>query len=175
MHRDRAAFVTHDNGRSWQRIPAPCPSARGGMLASGGPESLWVQCQGQLGVTLRISTDGGRRWQTVPTSLGPVFALEPASARVAWALTVHGDVARTTDSGDTWRTVWTVGGSQPATLAGHTPRLVAEGSLRADILVSLTRGHVQDHAAATNLVLYRTTDGGVTWTPSVVRLPAGAR
>jgi hypothetical protein len=37
----------------------------------------------------------------------------------------------------------------------------------------VTHGRVDGHAQFTNFVVYRTTDGGRTWRPSVVRLPAG--
>lgn len=53
--------------------------------------------------------------------------------------------------------------------------LTQEAPLGADVVVSLSRGHVQHHATFTNLVVYRTADGGRSWRPSVVRLPAGAR
>lgn len=41
-------------------------------------------------------------------------------------------------------------------------------------MVSLTRGHVQHHAKFTNLVVYKTGDGGRSWQPSVVKLLTGA-
>jgi hypothetical protein len=41
------------------------------------------------------------------------------------------------------------------------------------VLVSLTRGHVGKQAKYTDLVTYRTIDGGASWRPSVVGLPSG--
>jgi hypothetical protein len=171
------SFATHDNGRTWQRLSPPCPAgAAVGELSAGGPVSLWETCQMRRGAdALRRSTDGGRHWQALPASVGNLFTLQAGSAQVAWALTVHGDVIRTADGGRSWSTVWTVGLSQPSALAGHTPMLSQQGPLTAAVLVILSRGHVQHHSKFTNLVVYRTTNGGQSWQPSVVRLPAGAR
>ena len=41
------------------------------------------------------------------------------------------------------------------------------------MIVQVTRGPVDGHAARTDFVTYRTTDGGRTWRPGVIRLPAG--
>jgi photosystem II stability/assembly factor-like uncharacterized protein len=87
---------------------------------------------------------------------------------------VRGHVIRTTDGGANWSTVWTVGALQPPTLAGHSPMLAQQDPLTAEVVVSLTRRQVQHHAKFTNLVVYRTTNGGRSWQASVVRLPAGA-
>lgn len=81
-----------------------------------------------------------------------------------------GRVVRSTNGGRTWSIVWTVSGSQPAALAGHSPLLIAEGTSAATVLVSLTHGHVGKQAKYTNLVVYRTRDGGARWRASVVRL-----
>lgn len=176
-------FVTHDDGRSWQRTSPPCPRGAYGRLATGGlADSLWATCQPRHGgATFRRSSDGGRSWHVLSGRFSDVFQLQPVSAQVAWGLTPRGAVVRTTDSGSTWSTVWSVALSQPASLtsrppllvalASGTPMLTAQNATSASLVMILTRGHVGRQARSTNLVVYRTSDGGATWRPSVVRLP----
>jgi hypothetical protein len=134
------AFATHDDGRSWRQLSAPCPGAGWGQLAAAGPDAVWVSCVGPSGTSLvRRSVDRGRHWQTLPGISAPLQTLAAGSATVAWALTEQGHVVRTADGGRDWSTVWTVGASQPAALAGHTPLLAAQSGLTAEVVVSLTR------------------------------------
>ena len=51
--------------------------------------------------------------------------------------------------------------------------LAVQSPTTATVVAVVTRGHVDGHAKRTDFVAYRTTDGGQTWRPSVVRLPAG--
>ncbi len=170
------SYVTHDDGRSWRRLAPPCARGAFGRLDVADVDALWAQCNPRKGPeVLSRSTDGGRSWQTQADRFGFLFSLQPTSALVAWAMTTRGHVVRTTDGGQTWKTVWSVGGSQPAALAGHTPQLTTRTDTVASIVVTLSRGSVQHHAAATNLVVYRTSDGGQTWKPGVIHLPAGRR
>jgi photosystem II stability/assembly factor-like uncharacterized protein len=168
-------FATHDGGRTWQRISTACRHGVGdAALAAGGPTSLWEQCLAAGDATvLGRSGDGGRHWHTYPLPLGGLYELKPITSRIAWAVTVHGGVIRTTDGGEHWSAMWSVGRSQPTGLQGHSASLSVQSAETAEVIVSLTRGHVQHHAQYTNFVVYRTTDGGRSWQPSVVRLPAG--
>ena len=121
------SFVTHDDGRSWRRFSAPCPRLQESTgLAAGGPESLWDSCRHGGGSVLRRSADGGRHWTTYPIAFGTMNMLQPVSAEVAWAQTINGHIVRTTNGGRSWSTVWKVSGSQPPTLAGHSPMLTAQ-------------------------------------------------
>jgi hypothetical protein len=169
------SFVTHDDGDSWQRFSPPCPRLVAGTgLQVSAPESLWDTCrQAGSSSVLRHSTDGGRHWTTNPMPFGALATIAPVSADIAWGLTANGRVVRTVNGGRSWSTVWTVAGSQPRTLAGHSPMLTAQSVSSATVLVSLTHGHLGKQAKFTNLVLYRTSDRGETWRPDVVRLPAG--
>ncbi len=171
--KQRESFVTHDDGRSWQRFSAPCPRLQEATgLTAGGSESLWDSCQRRGGSVVRRSVDGGRHWSTYPITPGTLRMLQPVSAEVAWGQTTNGHIVRTTNGGGSWSTVWKVGGSQTPTLAGHSPMLITQNTTTAAVLLSLTHGHVGQQAKYTNLVTYRTTNGGATWQPSVVRLPA---
>jgi photosystem II stability/assembly factor-like uncharacterized protein len=129
-------------------------------------------------MVLRRSTAGGVDWTTLPSRPGSV-QLQPASAQVAWATTPAGKVLRTKDGGRTWARVW-FGGRPESTAPTNVPPglnrswtmfLTVQSPTTATVIVQVTRGH--GHAARTNFVTYRTTDGGRTWRPGVVRLPAG--
>jgi photosystem II stability/assembly factor-like uncharacterized protein len=165
-------FATHDDGASWQRLTPPCPRGAFGRLAAGGPSSLWDTCEPRTGnPVISRSTDGGRHWRRLPAPFGAVFGVQPFSSLVAWALTSHGQVVRTTDGGHSWATVWSSPRSEPAGLEGVSPILSTQSASTADIVVEVSRGHVDGHARYTNLVVYQTSDGGATWRPSVVALP----
>lgn len=177
------AFVTHDDGRSWQRIAPPCPRDSFGRIASdasSGP--VWATCDGGHGVTtLTRTTNGGRSWEPLANHFDELFQLQPVSAQVAWGASPKGFVVRTTDGGLTWSTVWSARASQAAALRSTGPwvecldgcaaTLAAQSATSASMVIGLTHGHVGEKAGFTNLVVYRTSDGGATWHPSVVRLP----
>lgn len=178
-------FVTHDDGRSWQRIESPCPATPSDfsrLASSGSAGSVWDSCQPRHGATtLRRSVDGGRGWQVLPAHFANGFRLEPVSAQIAWGVTAGGAVVRTTDGGFAWSTVWSAARSQPAALTSQPPKLVAAASATpmltvqsassASVVMIVTRGLVSGQARFTNLVVYRTTDDGATWNPRVVPLP----
>ena len=58
---------------------------------------------------------------------------------------------------------------------GFSPVLSAQGGDDASVLVQLTDGPISHDQVphATNLIVYRTTDAGRSWQPTVVKLPPG--
>jgi hypothetical protein len=48
--------------------------------------------------------------------------------------------------------------------------LIAESPTSASLVTAITSGGTRERAKHTNLVVYRTTDGGRTWRPYVVPL-----
>jgi hypothetical protein len=182
----RPSFVTHDDGRTWQPIAALCPVGYApAFVSAGSPEALWAGCNAVSGRlierlttrheatgVLRRSDDGGRHWRVLPQPLGDMSPVQAASASVAWATDSHGDILRTTDGGAHWTKVWTVSGSQPHALAGYLPQLALESQSAdsAAVLVLLMRGSPRN-PRFTNFVMYRTTNAGRSWTPTVVALP----
>jgi photosystem II stability/assembly factor-like uncharacterized protein len=175
-------FATHDGGRTWRSVPTPCSRPGSSQLFRGGAAALWATCSPMHGsLEMFRSADGGRHWTTVPATLGGV-QLQPASAQVAWAVGAGGRIVRTTDGGRTWTTAWYPGHPESAVLGGTMPpglnrawgtALAVQSATTATVIAVVTRGHVDGHAARTDFVTYRTTDGGHTWRPSVVRLPPG--
>jgi photosystem II stability/assembly factor-like uncharacterized protein len=173
-------FATRDGGRTWKRMATPCPHLTFGRLYAGGTQSLWAMCSPMRGPgELRRSTDGGAHWTTLTSRPGNV-QLQPASAQVAWATTPAGKVFRTADGGRTWATVWYAGRPEPTAPSNAPPVnrawdevLAVQSPTTATVVAVVTRGRVDGHAKHTDFVAYRTTDGGRTWTPRVVLLPAG--
>jgi photosystem II stability/assembly factor-like uncharacterized protein len=177
--RPRQTFVTHDDGRSWQRIPPPCARVGRGVPIAAHGDTVWATCvptnpnRGESSDLVR-STDGGRNWQ--PLGAVPAITIQAVSARIAWLFTIGGQVWRTTDAGRTWHPVWSAS-SEPSALRAHSPSiasgnlgpaLIAQSPTSASVLTLVTYRH--DGKQLTNLVLYRTTDGGRTWQPYTVPL-----
>jgi photosystem II stability/assembly factor-like uncharacterized protein len=159
-------YVTHDDGRTWQVTSNAC---RAGIadtaLAADGPTSLWEQCTlGHGHFVVARSTDSGHHWTEYPMPFGGLRQLELTGGGSAWALSDTGVVIRTVDGGATWTAVL-----RP----GRETSLLAASAQSAAVVRAVGRGHVDHHSANTNLIAYRTTDGGTTWRPSVVRLPTG--
>ena len=183
---DRQRFVTHDDGRTWQRMASPCQTGRLAQVLAAFGETVWANCfpaRGGNGPALVRSDDAGRHWRPVATPAGGNFLhLQAASSPVAWASTFSGRVMRTADGGQTWHTVWSQSNRRDAPIRAQVPRLgpwasfpgtptlVAQGPSSATVLVVITRGRAAGQAKTTNLVLYRTTDAGQTWRAQVVPL-----
>ncbi|MGH2894811.1 MAG: hypothetical protein ACRDPM_16325, partial [Solirubrobacteraceae bacterium] len=174
-------FGTNNGGATWRSEPAPCPHRTFGHLYAGGTQSLWVTCEPRRGLTeLRRSSDGGARWTTPLAARANSGQLQPASAQVAWATTPDGQVLRTADGGRTWTRVW-YGGRPEATAPTNAPPvnrswgevLAVQSPTTATVIAQVTRRRTGAHATRTDFVSYRSTDGGRTWAPTVVRLPAG--
>ncbi len=169
-------FATRDGGRSWKELRWPCPvgTYAAGLLAAGTSASLWQACNVAVkkphlrkpapGRTFLLarSNDGGLHWETRPNPMS-VVELHPVSALVAWGWDDMGHASRTTDGGTTWQQVWPA-----ASLAttGTPEAFSSQNALTAEITVAVSP------ATGTYLVVYRTHDGGHTWQPSVIALPA---
>jgi hypothetical protein len=175
----RRLYITNDNGQSWNQTAYPCP-ARAVIrnLSPTGDDAVWIACQAPLEtrhgrssrteqnspVTIRRSEDVGRHWQTPDPSFHRTIALVGVSARVAWAESLTGVVQRTTNGGRSWQTVLRG--------AGRSPSLDIESSTTATVVASATTGTTA-HTRRTELVAYRTTDGGTHWTHTLIHLPTG--
>lgn len=175
-------FVTHDDGQTWQRIGPACRSGEAGGLVSAYGNTVWAQCYSQKSgrEVLSRSDNGGRSWQQLHSDVAPSMPPQPVSPQSAWALSGH-TVLRTSDGGLTWSSVWSAATSPPRSLrsktassmaAGSNPLLIAQSPTSATLVTPKTSG-AGKRAKVTNLVVYRTTDGGRTWQPYVV--PLGAR
>ncbi|MGI8713404.1 MAG: WD40/YVTN/BNR-like repeat-containing protein [Solirubrobacteraceae bacterium] len=167
-------FATHDGGRTWARITTVCRPDVSTGLEVGGSGSLWEICpttHSEADVLGR-SSDGGQHWRTYREPSGLASRLWPVSAQTAWATTRHGQVIRTADGGTSWPAVWSAG-SQPPALRGQIVDFSAQSTRAAQVILALARRGPRRGIRYFNLAVYRTVDGGRSWAPSVVALPAG--
>ena len=184
---DLQTFVSHDEGRSWTRVAYPCRRPVEGDVYPTSAQSLWAVClatkapartagkgtfvPGTPQDIIRRSNDGGRHWTTTATLAQLQPTLTAVTDQVAWIAGTNGTVKRTTDGGRTWQTVLqtpvgTDGGAELAVQDAQTATTVVAASRG-------STGRVADHRRRTDLVSYRTTDGGAHWTPTVIKLPTG--
>jgi photosystem II stability/assembly factor-like uncharacterized protein len=173
----RQAFATHDDGRTWQRLtPPPCTGKYAfARLDAAFGQTVWLTCSGGNDRTPRLvrSLDGGRSWRQLPVDWGTdgPRQLAAVNARVAWVLIGNGELLRTTDAGVTWQPVWSATDprvsplSRPITTlaASPLPLLSVQSPDSASIVTLLNPDRTGRAAKLTNLVVYRTTDGGRSW------------
>lgn len=176
-------FVTHDDGRTWQHLAAACPRHEHATLLGASGDTVWANCLTRVwkSTGLARSGDGGRHWQLVSSPSTNVLRIEQVSARAAWLTTFTGTAFHTSDGGATWQEAWSPTNPRQASIPAHVPRVgpainaippifVAQSASTATVVTEVTRGRVGQEAKATNLALYRTTNGGQTWQASVVPL-----
>ncbi|MGO9792293.1 MAG: hypothetical protein ACLP8S_23130 [Solirubrobacteraceae bacterium] len=180
----RQAFVTHDDGRTWQRLTMPPCTGKyaSARLDAAFGQTVWLTCVGGHDRTPRLvrSVDGGRSWRALSVDWGDdgPQQLAAVNARVAWALNGDGELLRTTNAGATWQPAWSATDalvsplSRPITrlTASPLPILSVQSADSASIVTLINRGTTARAAKLTNLVVYRTTDGGQSWQTFPVRL-----
>jgi photosystem II stability/assembly factor-like uncharacterized protein len=177
------AFVTHDSGRTWARLtPPPCTGKYASAnLDAAFLQTVWVTCAGGNDRTPKLvrSADGGRSWRQVPGDWGRYGPQQlAANGQVAWALNTAGVLLRTTNAGATWQPVWSPTDphvsplSRPITKPTPSPLPImsVQSADSASIVTVLNRGTRRRAANLTNLVVYRTTNGGQTWETYPVKL-----
>jgi hypothetical protein len=169
-------YATRDGGQHWHQIPDQCAggSTEFGVSATS-TDSLWRVCvHSKQFFTIR-STDGGAHWSSKPFPFIPLYAFQPVSSQVAWSQDLHGTIYRTADGGASWQPVWHSGGLHGRPNPGWSPILSAQSADDASLLVQLTRGPTSHDQVprSTNLIVYRTSNAGHSWHPSVVKLPPG--
>lgn len=173
---------TQDGGSSWRTLSPPCPSGTfmASPLAADSTSSLWQLCEtgktvkttsgtvvkatGPGVVSLVRSTDGGRRWETVPGT-APRGELRPQSSRTAWLWA--NDLWRTSDDGASWQKVWTTAAlTLPAPGQTTAEALASPSGLRAETATAVSS------ASSTYIAVDETSDGGSTWQERVISLPS---
>jgi photosystem II stability/assembly factor-like uncharacterized protein len=168
------SFVTHDAGRTWQRLPAKCAAGPDSTLSVDSPSSLWRLCPGPI-ATIGHSNDGGRHWHTFHVAapgppVGSPLQVRAGSPSTAWMLSNHGDVFRITGGGERSQQVWSVTRSQRTAVAGRPEVLTALDANTAYLTV-LIAPVKHGRTNGTYLVVYKTHDGGRTWVSELVALP----
>jgi hypothetical protein len=178
---DLQTFASHDGGRSWVQVTYPCTRPVEGEVQAVSTRSLWAVClttstpdrrtkggssvPGRPEEIIRRSSDGGHHWTTSSDLAEEEPTLDAVSDQIAWMTGANGTIERTDDGGQTWQTVLKVSGGD----FGAAPVIL--GPSTATIVFTVTRGTVAAHDRRTDLVAYRTTDGGAHWTATLIRLP----
>ena len=163
---------TADGGHSWTTTTPPCPSfagggSRGWDLAVSSPDDLWLVCNDEPGSGamqskhLFRSSDGGRTWSEDlgtpnPGAGGHTVAASPTRACRGGART---SIACTRDGGRSWFT--------PIPDGADNPR---DGGVEVLHFADEDHGWAigQDAESGNINVLWRTTDGGETWSSVTV-------
>ncbi|MGE5377539.1 MAG: hypothetical protein ACM3XO_20970 [Bacteroidota bacterium] len=172
---------TNDGGLSWYNLTPPAMTETGYSVDAFflDNEHAWVQKQDDEkfpnGGTLSRTADGGHTWMnfTVPFSRGDISFLD---ANNGWMLAGLGvgagsnavAVFQTQDGGATWERTYSNDPHDPK--AGDSLPL---GGLKADLVaLDMKTAWVTglDYAPG-DVYLYRTDDGGRSWTPVNIKIP----
>lgn len=178
-------LTSTDDGATWSNVN----SGTGADLYAIRFPSAQVGVAVGTGGTIRRSTDGGATWQGVTSGTGSDFgALSFADSMIGWATAGGGTIMKTTDGGATWtpqaapfnsdingvyavdaNNVWAVGNAGAIL---HTSDSGANWSRQPDRTASLTgvfffdtsTGLVSGDPTPPTSNMWRTSDGGATWT-----------
>jgi hypothetical protein len=167
-------YATVDDGRTWTRRPDPCAARLSILdLTATSDGSVWASCArtrrtgtseaNDPAVTIRRSDNAGKSWTTADPAVHAAAALVSISPLVAWGESEHGVLERTTNGGRSWQSVLRGVGSHPA--------LDIQSATTATAIAIATTGTTSKHDRRTELVAYRTTNGGTRWTHTVIPLP----
>lgn len=159
--------VSTNAGNSFTTYQSPCTGGLGGTVQASSAQVLWAVCPTGMMAQAFRSDDGGAHWTTLSAGELPNSAqLAPASDTTAVLVTSEGGpMKETTDGGETWHDV-----SGTQTTNGY-------GWLWIGFTDSQTGSALQESGNAPSgwpwpngpfpEQLWRTTDGGSTWTGPV--------
>jgi photosystem II stability/assembly factor-like uncharacterized protein len=167
-------LYTGDGGRHWSPQRSPCPSTANAALAVTEGGHLWLVCGGEPGAgqqqkSVFRSTDGGEHWQLTASSglgsspptgtiggSGYVGVLAASSDQKAWLGLNRGTLGSTDDGGTTWASQPSF--PPPEVFFGGLQFIDSQTGWAGVVITSDSRGNG----------IYRTTDGGRTWTHSSI-------
>jgi photosystem II stability/assembly factor-like uncharacterized protein len=159
--KDELALST-DGGGTFVTRPGPCVPGLGGALAPTSATVVWAVCPTGMSAGAWRSIDGGATFTRLTTPpLVNSAALAPASQDTAVLARngVGSQLLRTTDAGATWSSPSTPGAATYVPWIGFTD---------ADVGAALVQTGYDASAKIAHQSLWRTTDGGATW--STVRI-----
>lgn len=155
------------SGASFNRYTSPCSPDLGGTIAATSDDVLWAVCPTGMMAQAFRSTDGGAHWSQ-PLNTGELVnstQLAPASDTTAYLVPSNGPFLATSDGGQSWHSVpgTTTTGSWSWAWTGFTD--------------AQTGSALQEEGTAPAgwpwpngplpYELYRTTDGGTSWSEPV--------
>ncbi len=159
--------VSSNSGTTFATYKSPCFAGLGGAIEAASPSVLWAVCPtGMLAEAFR-STDGGAQWSTLTSAgqLGNSTQLAPASSTAAvLEQGSQSPVLRTQDGGTTWHTVYPSGnGAWYWDWIGFTDSNTGS-ALRSEANAPANWPWPNGPSPEQ---LWRSTDGGTTWTGPV--------
>ena len=153
-------FKTTNSGVAWSQVSLPLPAGYESAIITTtaptffGPNDgilpVWMTVN-QRNLFIYVTHDGGATWNLSPSFAPISFGADFASVRDAFSWDEAGLLNVTNDSGASWRQV--------------TPNVNLGGDFIPQMdFVSTTTGWALKNNLNGNSSLYRTTDGGATWT-----------
>lgn len=179
---DRAVLRTGDGGLSWHDVSPENPNQLGYSVVSSflDQQHGWILVPDpadMLKGIMYITGDGGRTWThaEVPFGGGDMHFLDP---KHGWMMASLGAgagsmgvaVFQSGDGGLTWEQAYTNDPNQPNAGASLPLGGLKDGLTPIDMQVAWIGGVIYTPGT---IYLYNTTDGGVTWNPTPVKVPDG--
>ena len=159
---DYSIVHTADSGRTWKELPNSwqhaAPPAFAFRDSTHGWYSCWnLYCGGVVSSRTFRTVDRGRHWQLISNDgmVEMAFADQDHGIGKAFGIDDTGDAVRTVDGGRRWSKI-------------EIPHLRKIGNI---ILLSGQVAWITDHEEG-DLLVFRTTDGGLSWQESRTSLPA---
>jgi photosystem II stability/assembly factor-like uncharacterized protein len=154
-------YKTANSGMTWSLQSLAVPAGYGSAFMTTTAPTFFGANDGVLPVWMTIGTgirdlflyvthDGGTSWSLSPAFAPSSYNVDLVSVRDTFSWDAAGLFHVTNDSAASWRQV--------------TPNINFDDGIRALDFVSPTTGWVLDTDSTGNTALYRTTDGGATWT-----------
>ena len=159
---NQVLIVSTDSGGHFSTFASPCFSGLAGSIQASSADVLWAVCPtGMMAQALR-STDGGAHWTALSAAGGLENSAQIAPSSDSTAVlepTDQGDLLRTTDGGASWTTVYSSNGTHWWSWLGFTDASTGSG-LQVSNSATSSAGILSEQ-------LWRTTDGGASWSGPV--------
>ncbi len=132
------------------------------------PTNSQVVYAGSFGSGVFKSTDGGSVWNSTNSGLTNLYVyslvVDPTNPLILYTGTYHNQVFKSTDGGKSWK--WSGTGMQYQAIVYS----LAVDPVNPSVIYASTRGVSNNDSPPWNGVVYKSTDAGQNWTPSLVNL-----
>jgi photosystem II stability/assembly factor-like uncharacterized protein len=195
---NRSVLRTENGGASWSNVtPTGVETVASTIPAEGlssfelkgaflNAQTAWIAAPGLDKIVLFHTVDGGRTWQTSDlgvSTIGQVYPIEITSftflnAQTGWLLRSTGMAAgqgfvelyQTQNSGASWRLVAEAGQNASG---GQTGSITTDGQKTGVSFRDMANGWLTGSSHGNEIYVYRTRDGGITWSFQPLSVPNG--